>query len=431
MTDNPLDDLTGLKLGHDRGYRREDLERYQRERLRATFLWARERASFYRTRLAGVAAPPRLEDIRRIPFTTAADLAADPLGFVCVSQDQIARVVTLETSGTTGPPKRLFFTADDQAITRDYFSHGLSLMTGQGDRVLVLLPQGNPGSLGDLLDGSLRSLGAHPIFVSGGSPPIEIMRRERPSVIIGAPVPVLALAQQVGSEEPFARCVLLCSDRIPKGIVRFLEESRGCAVFQDWGMTEMGYGGGVDCRAHCGYHLQEADFLFEIVNADTGKPVADGDPGEVVFTTLTRRGMPLIRYRTGDISRILPGACACGSPLRRLDRIETRKAGRIAIGGVEITLGALDDALFGIAGLADFRASFGAGRLRVEALAPTLRTGTAETDALERTIRAALDDLAPVRDARASGRLQTDVAIVEDPVVFSRRKRTLQVEESR
>ena|GEM_PF-2597214 len=85
--------------------------------------------------------------------------------------------------------------------------------------------------------------------------------------------------------------------------------------------------------------------------------MAEGESGEVVFTTLTRRGMPLIRYRTGDISRFLPGPCDCGSPLRRLDRVGMRKDGAVSLGGGQaITIGALDEAVFEVQGVADFTA---------------------------------------------------------------------------
>ncbi len=104
-------------------------------------------------------------------------------------------------------------------------------------------------------------------------------------------------------------------------------------MFNHYGMTEMGLGGGVDCRALTGYHLREADLYFEIVDPVDGRPLPDGEPGEVVFTTLTRRGMPLIRYRTGDLARFLPGSCPCGTVLRRLDHVQGRLAGRVKVGG--------------------------------------------------------------------------------------------------
>ena len=95
-------------------------------------------------------------------------------------------------------------------------------------------------------------------------------------------------------------------------------------------MTEMGLGGGVECQARRGYHLREADLYFEIVHPQTGEPVTEGETGEIVFTTLTRQGMPLIRYRTGDLSRFIPGQCPCGTTLRTLEKVTRRLSGKVA-----------------------------------------------------------------------------------------------------
>jgi phenylacetate-coenzyme A ligase PaaK-like adenylate-forming protein len=116
----------------------------------------------------------------------------------------------------------------------------------------------------------------------------------------------------------------------------------------------MGLGGGVECEAQQGYHLCEADLLFEIIDPDTEKPMPDGEYGEVVFTTLTRRGMPLIRYRTGDVSRFILEPCACRTQLKTLERITHRLDGRVPIGPHSLTMADLDAALFAIAGVLNF-----------------------------------------------------------------------------
>src|SRR5262249_28781599 len=104
-------------------------------------------------------------------------------------------------------------------------------------------------------------------------------------------------------------------------------------------------------------HLREADLYTEIIDPETGQPVADGIPGEVVFTTLTRQGMPLVRYRTGDRARMLPDPCPCGTLLKRLGRVQ----GRIEVDlrlrqGLSVTMAALDETLFPLAGVLDFTA---------------------------------------------------------------------------
>lgn len=120
-------------------------------------------------------------------------------------------------------------------------------------------------------------------------------------------------------------------------------------------MTEMGLGGGVFCKALKGYHLREADMLFEIVDTKSGQPVEDGQYGEVVFTTLTRKAMPLIRCRTGDISRFINEACPCGTVLKRMDKIQYRMASSVLLSdGYVLTMSELEEILFDIDGLIDF-----------------------------------------------------------------------------
>lgn len=90
------------------------------------------------------------------------------------------------------------------------------------------------------------------------------------------------------------------------------------------GLTESAYGCAVECRSHDGMHIREADIFLECVDVVSGRPVPPGQKGEIVLTTLTREAMPLVRYRTGDYAAILPGPCRCGSPLRRLERVQGR-----------------------------------------------------------------------------------------------------------
>ena len=417
--------------------RREHIERYQLERLRDTVEWARRHGRFYRGLLTGATfteraqgAGPRdpniadvasLADLRRLPFTTARDLRERGLEFLCVSQDDVSRVVTLNSSGTTGTPKRLYFTADDQELTVDFFRVGMSTLTAPGDRVLILLPGEVPGSVGDLLAMALCRSGVTPIphgFVRDLPAAVELVRREKPTALVGVPVEVLALAryaEEVVAESFRLKSVLLSSDQVPDSIVRELERVWGCQVFEHYGMTEMGLGGGVDCEAHAGYHLREADLYVEIVDPLTGEPTPEGARGEVVFTTLTRRGMPLIRYRTGDLSRFLPEPCPCGTVLRRLERVRGRDAGReagpAARGGgrsCQVTMPELDEALFEVPGVVDFTAAVSRARHPARLAITTWSVGRAD-HAVERAVREALHRVPAICSARRAGSLSVTV----------------------
>jgi hypothetical protein len=120
------------------------------------------------------------------------------------------------------------------------------------------------------------------------------------------------------------KTVLLSADFVSDEVRTSIREAWGAEVFEHYGMTEMGLGCAVSCEYQNGYHVREADLYLEIIDPDTGKTVPDGDWGEIVFTSLTRVGMPFIRYRTGDISRWKTETCRCGSKLKLLDYIQDR-----------------------------------------------------------------------------------------------------------
>jgi phenylacetate-CoA ligase len=415
----PLQPWIARKIGGEGGasLTRAHIREYQLARLRNTLRLVRERSPFYRLHLAD--APDDLgclEDLARFPFTTADDLRENGLRFLCVSQGDIQRVVTLDTSGTTGNPKRLYFTAGDQELTIDFFHVGMSTLTDPGDRVLILLPGERPGSVGDLLATALRRLGAEGIKhgpVRDVAQTLDVIAERAVNGLVGVPVQVLALArygEAMGAAPPPAlKRILLTTDHVPDAIARTLEQAWGCEVYNHYGMTEMGLGGGVECQARRGYHLREADLYVEIVDPATGDPLPDGERGEVVFTTLTRRGMPLIRYRTGDVSRFLPGDCPCGTLLKTLERVRGRIDGGVEIGTTGyLTMADLDEALFSIAGMLDFSAALiregSRNRLHIQAV---VIEGAGQATAL--ALRRQLDAVPSIRSAQEAGRLDVCV----------------------
>ena len=335
-----------------------DLRDWQLLKLNETLALARGKSSFYRELLAGMPEKlNRLDELKQFPFTTPEAVRQNPLRLVCVSQDEIQRVVTLQSSGTTGEPKRIYFTAADQELTIDFFGVGMSTLTEPGERVLILLPGETPGCVGDLLRLGLARLNRIPLPYGPVRDPLhalETMESQQADCLVGSPTQVLGLARRWNPRNKAPRTVLLSTDYVPAAIVTELEKTWGCQVFNHYGATEMGLGGGVECEVQRGYHLREADMLFEIVHPETGEPVPEGEYGEVVFTTLTRRGMPLIRYRMGDRSRFLPGKCPCGSSLRTLEKVRGRYSGFVTIGDETLKLPDFDEALFSIPGLLNF-----------------------------------------------------------------------------
>ncbi len=204
----------------------------------------------------------------------------------------------------------------------------MSQMARRGDTVLVLIPGRSPDGASDLLRRALERLGARPLL-----PPPQAMPQELARMILDNGVRCLAampfqLARFLGEcsgslAGNTVRTVMLSGEVVP-ATLRQRARELGWTVFAHYGLTETGFGGGVECGAHQGYHMRELDLLVEIVDPLTGEPCPAGERGEVVLTTLTRQAMPLLRYRTGDVARLLPGPCPCGSPMHRLGEIEGR-----------------------------------------------------------------------------------------------------------
>jgi phenylacetate-coenzyme A ligase PaaK-like adenylate-forming protein len=343
----------------------QHIERYQLEKLRQMITYVRQKSPFYRQLLAGVEKPDfeDLAEFSRLPFTMPADIREQGMRLLCTSQDEIERIVTLQTSGTTGAEKRLFFTSADLELTVDFFRHGMATMVDAGGTVMILLPGERPDSVGDLLSRALTSIGVRPVTWGPlrdlPAARAEILKHDSPC-LVGIPTQLLALARYTGEgsiPHGWVKNVLLSTDYVPAAIELELERLWGCRVLTHYGMTETGLGGGVECQAGDGYHLREADLFTEIVDPDSGQPVADGACGEVVFTTLTRQGMPLVRYRTGDLARMMTDPCPCGTVLKRLGRVHGRIDGVLSLPqGLSISMTLLDEALFPIAGVLNFTA---------------------------------------------------------------------------
>lgn len=366
MKITPLHYWIAGKIGCEEGlFDVQALEGYQLQRLREVVSYTRQRSPFYRERFKDCPLGfNRLSDLTQYPFTSAEDLQSAPSRFVCVSQEDIHRIVSLPTSGTTGRSKRVFFSAADQNLTIDFFRVGMSTLAEVGDRVLILLPGERPGSVGDLLHTALGLLGCIPYKygpVDEEEKVLQFILTNHINLLVGTPVHLHRLACWDAAKSIIPqgqiRAVLTSTDTLPLAVRNHLKEVWGCEVFDHYGMTETGLGGGVECEAHLGCHLREADLFFEIIDPHNGRQLGPGEEGEVVVTTLTRNAMPLIRYRTGDISRLLPGVCACGSFIRRLEAVYCRLNTGIAIGNGTLHQSDLDEVIFKICGVSDFSAT--------------------------------------------------------------------------
>ena len=299
-----------------------------------------------------------LQELQTLPFTTAADLSEHPGKFLLTSQSEVSRVISGATSGTTGPAKRVFYTDMDTEHTVGFFAAGISEMLGAGEKCLIAFPFTGPFGLGDLIAKAVERLGAIPVKAGFGQTweeLIALVRETRPETYIGFPVPLLSLARFYGGDLPIKRA-LVSGDACPAGVLAELEKALGSKLYPHYGSRECGLGGAVTCPAFQGMHLRENHVIPEIID-DTGNVLPDGEYGELVITTIGADAMPLIRYRTGDYTRILP-QCPCGGVTRRIDTV-SRQEGIISIEE-------LDSKLFHIPELVDYRTSFD-GKLTIEA----------------------------------------------------------------
>lgn len=316
-----------------------DVGAWQMSLCRETLRHAAANSPFYAERLQGydLSAIRKPSDLALLPMTTPSDLSHHSEQLLCVSKGAVARAVTLATSGSSGAPKRLFFSADDLGHTAEFFRYGMESIVSAGETVVAMFPRSRPGGVSDLLRQGILWHGAKCILPNDPADigeAIRLIRTSGASCLVGPPMHLFAIARLWRlKQHPKGqiRSTLLCWDAIPECVRQELKAAFGCQIFTHWGMTETCLGGAVDCASHCGMHLREPDLLAEIIDPQTAMPAKDGDEGELVITTLSRRAMPLIRYRTGDLARLRTGSCGCKTPLRRLADIPGRAGGGIRL----------------------------------------------------------------------------------------------------
>lgn len=362
MDITPLENWISSKIGISDRPDQTRLREYQLKKLRETLRLVSENSRFYKERLGGLLpeSVQSMADVTRLPFTYPADIAARGTDFLCVSPRDIDRIVTLSTSGTTGNPKRVYFTEEDQELTTDFFHHGMTTFTDASDRVMIFMPGSTEGSVGDLLTKGLARFGCASVIygpIKNYQDAMSALIGENINGIVGIPSQIFTLSRYGSKEQIRLKSVLLSADYVPRAASESIHEAWGADVYGHYGMTETGLGGGVECRARDGYHMREADLLYEIVDPASGLPVSDGEYGEVVFSTLTRRGMPLIRYRTGDRSCFLTSPCPCGTVLRRLDRISGRISEAVPLpDGRTLSITQLDEIILTEPGITAYKA---------------------------------------------------------------------------
>jgi phenylacetate-CoA ligase len=335
---------------------REELEQLQLERLQATLVRTWRNVPFYRRRFDEIGFDPEgvrgLDDIRRLPFTTKADLIQSyPYGMYAVP---LRDVVRLHASGGTGSA------AIVMAYSRNDIKTWSNLMARQlvaggvtkDDVVQITFDYGLLAGAFGVHYGAER-LGASVIPTSSGNTKrqIKIMQDYKTTVLVSTPGYALHLAEAVkeagmGPGSFSLRIGLLGGETWSEDLRREIESRLHIVAIDNYGLSElMGPGIAGECTEKNGLHVNEDHFLVEVVDPATLKPVPPGQVGELVMTSLTKEAFPLVRYRTRDLSAILPGTCPCGRTLVRVQRLLGRSDDMIIIRGVTVHPSAIDTVL--------------------------------------------------------------------------------------
>jgi phenylacetate-CoA ligase len=345
-----------------------EIARIQEELLQETVSLAAHVSPFYRERFSGAKAEAAsirtLADLARLPLTSKEDIQRRNQDFWVDAGDGPAEIVA--TTGTTGEPIYVAMTGQDLERLAENERRGFSWMGAKpGDRFHIAITLDNLFVAGLAYHLGLHKIGATAIRV-GAQPArrhLDLMKQLRPDGVVAVPSLLLALARQAQKDgedlASFApRRAMLIGDAIrSQGLAsntlgRLLEGAWGGELFSTYGLTEAGLAYH-ECPLRQGLHSHPDLVVTEVVD-DAGRPVPDGEIGELVITTLQVEGMPLIRYRTGDITFMVPDPCPCGRRGPRIGPILGRKQHRLKVKGTTLYPKTIEDALLSVEGVENF-----------------------------------------------------------------------------
>ena len=282
------------------------------------------------------------EEFETLPFSSKADLRnAYPLGIQAVPDEEVVRIHS--SSGTTGKPVIIPYTkkdVDDWAtmFARCYETAGIT----NKDRIQIT-PGYGLWTAGIGFQAGCEKLGAMAVPMGPGNTDkqLQMMMDLETTVITATSSYALLLAEEINKRDLKKKIHLkkgvIGSERWSEKMRNYIRENLGIELYDIYGLTEIyGPGIGINCSEQSGMHYWDDYLYIEIIDLKTGKPVPDGEEGEIVITTLVKEGAPLIRFRTHDISRIIPGQCNCGRTYPRLDIIKGRSDDMFKVHGVNM-----------------------------------------------------------------------------------------------
>jgi phenylacetate-CoA ligase len=325
----------------------EKLEQFQLEKLKETVAWVAEKVPFYRKKFNEVGMDAdkvtSVEDIAKLPFTVKTDLRDEyPFGLCGVPLKEVVRVHA--SSGTTGKPITGPYTADDlnqwtECMVRNFYAAGIR----PEDMVQNAYGYGLfTGGLG--FHQGATALGCTVVPTSSGltERQITLLKDFNTTVLCSTPSYALTIAERaeelgIDLKNLPLKIGLFGAEPWSSPMRKEIEDRMGIKAMEAYGLTELG-GPGVafDCEAQDGLHINEDHYLAEIVDPATLEPVPLGEKGELIFTALQRRAMPLIRYRTKDITRLRRETCSCGRTFLKMDKVFGRTDDMLIISGVNV-----------------------------------------------------------------------------------------------
>jgi phenylacetate-CoA ligase len=357
-----MTDIQGLTVADPiLGTTRAQLESLQLRRLQSTLRHAYANNLSYRQKFAAAGVHPddlrSLGDLARFPFTTKADLRESyPFGFFCVPMDQVARVHA--SSGTTGKPTVVGYTKNDLATWSGLVARSIRAAGGRaGMKVHIAYGYGLfTGGLGAHY--GAEAAGCTVIPMSGGQTErqVQLIRDFAPEIIMVTPSYMLAILDEFGRQglDPSATSLqvgIFGAEPWSEGMRAEIESAFRIDACDIYGLSEvMGPGVAQEfVQTKDGPTIWEDHFIPEVVDPHTGNPVPDGEEGELVFTSLTKEAMPVIRYRTRDLTRLLPGSVTA---MRRMAKISGRSDDMLIVRGVKVFPSQIEEMILRCEGLA-------------------------------------------------------------------------------
>jgi phenylacetate-CoA ligase len=342
---------------------REELEKLQARRLNRLASYAYERIPIYKRRFDQFGISPEeiqgLDDLKRLPFTTKQDLRDEyPFNNFAVPLEEVVRLHA--SSGTTGKPTVGGYSKNDLALWAEVMARTVT-SCGVTDKDIAHNAYGYglfTGGLGFHL--GYQTVGATVVPISGGLTRRQIMLMEDfgATVLTCTPSYALVLAEEAAElgvdfkERMKVRVAILGAEPWTDEMRQKIEKRLGVETYDIYGLTEIiGPGVSVECECHNGMHINEDHFLPEIIDPNSGEQLPFGEEGELVFTTLTKEAMPLIRYRTRDRTVLHAEKCECGRTNVRMEKVLGRTDDMLIIRGVNIFPSLIEKALLTVEGL--------------------------------------------------------------------------------